>query len=168
MLIACSPPARLQRWRLVHRLPPVGNLQKCLCRLHWSHSLISDAEHALFQNVSELGLRTPGVVLKSWVAWPWRSHESPWPSHSQAARRTYPSPAPQPSSPFPFHLSAAHHPPAATASLFWPLLLSGPRDRRIWALCHAEIFLSLEKCFSANLSSVWYRCSVFVFRWKRR
>lgn len=42
------------------------------------------------------------------------------------------------------------------------LLLSGPHDRHM-AICRTEIFLSLEKYFSANLSSVWCRVFLFLF-----
>lgn len=80
-----------------------------------------------------------------------------------------PSTALQGSPAFTFHRKSPHGPPTNShrRSLLWPLLLNGPHDRHIWAIRRMEIFLSLEKCFSANLSSMWCRFLVFVFRWKQ-
>ena len=146
----------------------VSNLKKGWCRLHWRVLKSHLSKLAIFQKPVWIMPEDwwPWVVPKSWVAWPWRSQviltvpsrlPEPYASHSSAAKSCFRlSPA----------LAVTHHPAAGglcsdpCCSMHYVVDTRGP-----WA---ARFFLSLEKCFSVNLTSMWYGVFVFVFRWKHR
>lgn len=62
---------------------------------------------------------------------------------------------------------AVQCPPMAREASVPALLLNGPRAGACGPSAYTEIFLSLEKCFSVNPSSMCCRF-VFVFRWKHK